>query len=534
MHYGVLDAARRQWSQEPDCVNSLREGLPRRRSRPGRARLQYTIMSSMRVLVFLFPVLVLAQSPVEYRIHRTPSPITIDAKLDEAAWRFAPSTSDFIFNWHTSGEKEPTEAKLLWDDENLYVSWRCTDRHISAYETKRHGPVSKDDCVEIFLSPSTSAPRNYYTFEINAIGTMLNRCRTAWWTGPPTWEPEGVDYRTTYHGLARKEESPEDQEWIVELAIPLKNFSRDAPHTPPRDGDEWRLNLMRTGGKTNLQHSTWSPISPTGQRSFHTPENFGKVVFTAQVASRRTAGMQARSLEGAAEGRTIYNRSCTMCHGLDGAAGDRAPALGAQRRYLRRTHQELYDAIRNGIKGTLMPGSPLPEADIQKMIAYIFSIRASAADLPVAGNVNAGEQIFHGKAGCRQCHMIRGQGGLIGPDLTNIAAERKLDELRAALIEAKPVPPRGYQPVSLTTKAGQSIRGVIKNENNFSLQILGTDDKLHLLARDEIRNITYETRSLMPSGFDKTLTASEFQDLVAFLSRQTRSRETARRVGGAR
>jgi putative heme-binding domain-containing protein len=489
----------------------------------------------MRVLVYLLPMMALAQSPVEYRIHRAPSPITIDAKLDEPAWRFAPATSDFIFNWHTSGEKEPTEAKLLWDDENLYVSWRCTDRHISAYETKRHGPVSKDDCVEIFLSPNPAAPRNYYTFEINAIGTMLNRCRTAWWTGPPTWEPEGVAYRTTYHGLARKDESPDDREWIVELAIPLSNFSRDAAHTPPRDGDEWRINLMRTGGKTNMQQSTWSPIAASGPRSFHTPENFGKVVFSAQVASRRTAGVQARSLEGAEEGRVIYNRSCTMCHGLDGAAGDRAPALGAQRRYLRRTQQELYDAIRNGIKGTLMPGSPLPDADIRKMIAYIFSIRASAADVPVAGNPVAGEQIFHGKGGCRQCHMIRGQGGLIGPDLTNIAAERKLDELRAALVDAKPVPPRGYQPVSLTTKAGQSVRGVIKNENNFSLQILGTDDKLHLLDREEIRNITYETKSLMPSGIDRKLTATEFQDLLAFLSRQTRgNQETSRRARSAR
>lgn len=476
----------------------------------------------MRLVAFFIPLLSLAQGPVEYRIHRAPSPIKIDAKLDEPGWRFAPATSEFIFNWHTTGEKEPTEAKLLWDDDNLYVSWRCTDRHISAFETKRHGPVSKDDCVEIFLSPNPSAPRNYYTFEINAIGAMLNRCRTAWWTGPPTWEPEGVDYRTTFHGLARKDESQDDNEWIVELAIPLKNFARDAANMPPRNGDEWRINLMRTGGKTNPQHSTWSPIPPSSQKSFHTPENFGKVVFVSEPASRRTAAPGAQALEGAAEGRAIYNRSCTMCHGLDGATGDRAPALGAQRRYLRRTQQELYDAIRNGIKGTLMPGSALPETDIRKMIAFIFSIRATAADLPAQGNVEAGAQIFRGKGGCSGCHMIRGRGGLLGPDLTDIASERRLEELRLALTQAKAVPPRGYQPVTLRTKTGASVRGVIKNENNFSLQIMGADDKLHLLLRDEVATITYETQSLMPSGIDKKLTTAELQDLLAFLSRQTR------------
>ena len=99
-----------------------------------------------------------AQTAVEYRIQRAPSAIAIDGKLDEAAWRSAPAASDFLFNWHTEGDKEPTVAKLLWDDDNLYVSWHCKDRHISASVTQRHGPVSKDDCVEIFLSPNPEKP----------------------------------------------------------------------------------------------------------------------------------------------------------------------------------------------------------------------------------------------------------------------------------------------------------------------------------------------------------------------------------------
>jgi len=213
-----------------------------------------------------------------YEIHRVPSAVTIDAQLDEPAWKRAPVAGDFHFNWWKEGDREQTAARLLWDDENLYVGYYCRDRHISAYVTERHGPVSKDDCVEIFLSPNPEKVRNYYTFEINAIGTMLNRCRTDWWIGPSTWEPEGVRYRTTYHGLPKKDESPDDDHWIVELAIPLKNFARDAAHTPPRKGDRWRLNLNRTGGKTNRQNSTWSPVRAS-TASFHKPEDFGWVVF---------------------------------------------------------------------------------------------------------------------------------------------------------------------------------------------------------------------------------------------------------------
>jgi dienelactone hydrolase len=213
-----------------------------------------------------------------YEIYRATSPITIDGKLDERDWQRAPGVGDFGFPWPKEGEKEQTVAKILWDDTNLYVSWYAHDKHISASVTQRHGPVSKDDCVEIFLSPNPDEVKNYYTFEINAIGTMLNRARTDWWTGPPNWEPEGVQYRTSFHGLPKKEESPEDSYWIVEAAIPLKNFMHDAANTPPHDGDRWRLNLQRLGGITNAQSSTWSPL-PEGVRSFHTPEAFGWVRF---------------------------------------------------------------------------------------------------------------------------------------------------------------------------------------------------------------------------------------------------------------
>src|SRR5258706_5085512 len=231
----------------------------------------------IQILLLLTVARLMAQMPVQ-DVYRTPAPIVIDGKLDDIAWRQAPVFSDFHFMEWKEGEQEKTVARMLWDDKNLYVAYYCHDKHISAHVTERHGPVSKDDCVEIFLSPNPEKFRNYYTFEINAIGAMLNRCRTDWWRGPATWEPEGVAYRTSFQGLARKDESPEDDHWIVELAIPFRNFSRDAAHTPPVDGDRWRLNLNRTGGMTNRQNNSWSPINPPS-RSFHTPEAFGTVRF---------------------------------------------------------------------------------------------------------------------------------------------------------------------------------------------------------------------------------------------------------------
>jgi len=76
---------------------------------------------------------------------RSSGRIVVDGKLDEPAWQQAPSVGDFHFNWWKSGDKEQTIAKLLWDDENLYVGCYRYDKHISADVVERHGPVSRGE-----------------------------------------------------------------------------------------------------------------------------------------------------------------------------------------------------------------------------------------------------------------------------------------------------------------------------------------------------------------------------------------------------
>src|SRR4051812_9056062 len=75
-----------------------------------------------------------------------------------------------------------------------------------------------------------------------------------------------------------------------------------------------------------------------------------------RVASTNPLGKSREVID---SGRLLYNSSCTMCHGLEGTAGDRGPALAASRRYLRRTDDDLFAAIKKGIPGTLMPATGL-------------------------------------------------------------------------------------------------------------------------------------------------------------------------------
>jgi cytochrome c oxidase cbb3-type subunit 3 len=245
------------------------------------------------------------------------------------------------------------------------------------------------------------------------------------------------------------------------------------------------------------------------------------VASPAQIAKPKNP--LGKSLEVVAQGHELYNKTCTACHGRDGTQGDRAPALGAARRYFRLSEAAIFDAIKTGIPGTAMPASGLPDADIWCIVAYIRNIRSTASDNDVLGSVQNGMEIYQRKGGCAACHMIRGQGGLIGPDLSSIGAQLTLDQIKDSL--TRPVPPQaGFVPVEVTTRSGEVIKGVAKNEDAFSIDVLDMQGKLHLFMKDEVRDVAHKPESLMPHNLDKTLTPTEFQDLVAMLSRQARTK----------
>lgn len=224
-----------------------------------------------------------------------------------------------------------------------------------------------------------------------------------------------------------------------------------------------------------------------------------------------------------AAGRALYNKTCTGCHGPDGSDGDRAPSLNAARRYFRLSEAAIFDAVKNGIPGSPMPSSPLPEMEVWKIVAFIRNIRATASDNHVPGDVENGMKVFMQEGGCRACHMIRGQGGTLGPDLSSVGAQLTLQKLRDALTTELP-PSNGFRPVTVITAAGLTVQGVARNEDAFSLQLLDRNGKLHLFDRQELRAIEYGKRSPMPRNIDKRLSEKDFQDLIAMLSRQARSK----------
>lgn len=224
-----------------------------------------------------------AQLP-EYTVLRAAVPPAIDGKLDEAAWLAAPAITDFVFPWRTGGKKEQTVAKLLWDDEHLYIAFLCEDAHITARHTERDGKIPEDDCVEIMLTPDADRPHVYFNIEFNVIGGILDNFRPHGPDKPraPKWDAAGVKLAGTYTGTLN-DDSDTDRSWQVEVAIPWRNFSAQLKSLPPRAGAVMRANLNRHGGKTNAQYSQWSH-GGTPKPAFHTPDRFGRLVLSARTS----------------------------------------------------------------------------------------------------------------------------------------------------------------------------------------------------------------------------------------------------------
>ena len=217
----------------------------------------------------------LGRALLSHDIPYTDSTIQIDGHLDDGAWASATAVT-FQHTWGVEGIQEGTRAKLLWDDEYLYVAFDCEDAYIWAEHTERDSPVYRDDCVEVFTSPNPEQIEKYFNIEMNVNAASLDAYHPEGPGSKADWDPP-IQVATQFNGTKNNDQDV-DQSWTLEVAIPLSAFEGVAQNTPPKPGDEWRMNLNRLGGKTNNNRSQWSAGDPDNP-GFHYPNYFGRVFF---------------------------------------------------------------------------------------------------------------------------------------------------------------------------------------------------------------------------------------------------------------
>src|SRR5262249_8229803 len=127
--------------------------------------------------------------------------------------------------------------------------------------------------------------------------------------------------------------------------------------------------------------------------------------------------------------KQTFTKLCGGCHGDDARGTQQGPGLAGNPSIRRRSAQNIRRIIHNRIPSAGMPPFELPDPMIDALANLVVSLNASASENDVPGDRAAGQQFFFGKGQCASCHMVYGEGSAVGPDLSNLARERTVDEI---------------------------------------------------------------------------------------------------------
>jgi len=214
-------------------------------------------------------------------------------------------------------------------------------------------------------------------------------------------------------------------------------------------------------------------------------------------------------------GKQVFDSQCAWCHGTDGEGGT-GPNLRGKLRHAT-DEKSIVDIVLNGIPGTEMPSfrSPLTERSIRQAAAYVLSLSRGAAR-PGAGNVQRGAALYQSN-GCASCHIVNGQGGVLGPELTTIGSRRGGPYLREALVKPEATHPPGYVVVRAVPASGPEIRGIRVNEDVFWIQIRDTGGTVHSLEKATLTKLERQLDATLMPSYATRLSATELDDIVAYL-----------------
>jgi putative heme-binding domain-containing protein len=220
--------------------------------------------------------------------------------------------------------------------------------------------------------------------------------------------------------------------------------------------------------------------------------------------------------EGRQQGAALFQTHCAYCHAAQGEGGRGADLTTGSYRH-GGSDSELYATIRNGIPGSEMPSARASDAEVSKMAAYVKTLGNAGLRETARGNPSAGKALYAGKGGCSACHSIAGEGGTPGPDLSAVGRSHGLGFLMESLVAPEAEVAVPYRAVQVVTRSGDAVVGIRLNEDDISIQLRDSSDRLGAFFKDDLKEIRRDTPSLMPSC-EKSLSAAEREDMVAFLS----------------
>jgi cytochrome c oxidase cbb3-type subunit III len=217
-------------------------------------------------------------------------------------------------------------------------------------------------------------------------------------------------------------------------------------------------------------------------------------------------------------GGQTFMANCAVCHGPD---GDTIAGVNLASGTFRHgnTDQELVNIIRNGIPGTAMPPNNVPEAQAALIVAYLRSLPATMTASKTSGmrgDAAQGKVIFEGKGTCSSCHLVKGVGGFLGPDLSSVGLTRRSIELERAMTDPNADIRTGNRTAKVVGRDGTTTVARLLNQDTYSLQMIDVKGNLMAVQKDALRQWEVSTTSAMPNFTDK-LTTQDIADVVSYL-----------------
>lgn len=217
-------------------------------------------------------------------------------------------------------------------------------------------------------------------------------------------------------------------------------------------------------------------------------------------------------------GRQNFNVTCAGCHGLDGRGAERGPDIATRSQVVQLSDAQILQILQGGRPAAGMPPfESLGTAKLNELLAYLRKLQGKGVSEKLPGNAAEGKTLFFGEARCSQCHMVNGEGGFIGRDLSTYGAALSPDDVRANIARPPGGNDKSNKLTEVTLRDGRKFNGVIRNEDNFSIQLQSLDGTFHLLNRSEVADEKFAPEPIMPFNYGATLTATEMNDLVSFL-----------------
>ncbi|MGH7970032.1 MAG: carbohydrate-binding family 9-like protein, partial [Limisphaerales bacterium] len=243
-------------------------------------------------------------TPKGYLCHRASEPVMVDGNLDDLVWAAAPWTDDFV-DIQGPGHPVPrfrTRAKMLWDENYLYIAAELEEPHVWGALTQHDSVIFRDPDFEVFIDPRGNT-QPYYEFEMNALNTgwdlLLDKPYMDQGKAHNEWDIPGLKTAVRVRGTLNDPRDT-DQGWTVEIAFPWNVLSQHARHPgPPEEGEQWRIDFSRVEWQITTNGGSYQKVpntpednwiwSPPGVIDMHRPEMWGLVQFTGPSGGQENA-----------------------------------------------------------------------------------------------------------------------------------------------------------------------------------------------------------------------------------------------------